>query len=56
MDTYTIMEYNTKTQKYVAIGYTDANNSEQAKLRYIEQSGWRAKRNVLLFAKPPLCR
>jgi hypothetical protein len=56
MDTYTIMQYNTKTKQYTTIGYADASNSEQAKLKYVEQSGWKPERNVLLFAKPPLCR
>jgi len=56
MDTYTIMQYNTKTKKYAEIGYTDASNSEQAKLKYVEQSGWKPERNMLLFAKPPVCR
>jgi len=50
------MQYNTKTREYAEIGHTDAPNSEQAKIKYVEQSGWKPERNMLLFAKPPVCR
>lgn len=56
MDDYTIMEFNTKTHKYTTVGYAIAKNSELAKLKFIEDSGWKPNRNVVLFAKPPLCR
>ena len=53
---YTIMEYNEKTRKYLAIGYQQANSSGEAKLMFLENNTWKPRRGVLLFAKPPLCR
>tara|TARA_B100000131_G_scaffold207090_1_gene199165 strand:- start:511 stop:696 length:186 start_codon:yes stop_codon:yes gene_type:complete len=53
---YTIMEYNQKTMKYIAIGYAFGKTSEEAKLNYIKDNRWRASRDILLFARLPLCR
>ena len=56
METYEIMEYNRETQKYFLIGTIEAESLHTAKDKYIEVFRWKPKPNVLLFAKPPVCR
>ena len=55
-NTYSIMEYNQETQEYIAIGSVEAINIVEAKQKYIEIFKWEPKPNVVLFAKPPICR
>ena len=50
------MEYNEKTRKYTFIGYATAESPSEAKQVYIKENDWKAKKNTLLFAKPPICR
>ena len=57
MMTYTIMEFNTKTKQWKAVGYSDARNSSDAKRYFVTENGWSPENpNVVLFAKPPICR
>ena len=57
MLTYTIMEFNNETKKWKAIGYSDARNSSDAKRYFVTENGWSSDDpNVILFAKPPICR
>ena len=53
---YTIMEYNIETRRYTAIGVSEGHDGKAAKQNYIKKHNWEAKENILLFAKPPLCR
>ena len=53
---YEIMEYNEKTMKYTFVGYATADSPSEAKQVYIKENDWKAKKNTLLFAKPPICR
>ena len=53
---YTIMEYNIETKKYTTIGLSHGAGPRQAKDRYIEKHDWRPRENIILFAKPPVCR
>ncbi len=53
---YTIMEYNTETRQYIAIGIAEGIDGNAAKQNYIKKHGWEARANTMLFAKPPLCR
>ncbi len=55
-NTYSIMEYNQETQEYITIGSVEATNIVEAKQKYIEIFKWEPKPNVVLFAKPPICR
>tara|TARA_Y100001937_G_C6892994_1_gene229916 strand:+ start:273 stop:446 length:174 start_codon:yes stop_codon:yes gene_type:complete len=57
MMTYTIMEFNTKTKQWKAVGYSDARNSSDAKRYFVTENGWSPENpSVVLFAKPPICR
>jgi hypothetical protein len=56
MNTYDIMEYNQETQHYITIGHIQAEGHSEAKQKYIEKFKWEPKPNVVLFAKPPICR
>ena len=57
MLTYTIMEFNNKTKKWKAIGYSDARNSSDAKHYFVTENEWSSDDpNIILFAKPPICR
>ena len=57
MLTYTIMELNNETKKWKAIGYSDARNSSDAKRYFVTENGWSSDDpNIILFAKPPICR
>ncbi len=56
MNTYSIMEYNQRTQEYIIVGSMKANDIIEAKQKYIEIFKWEPKPNVVLFAKPPICR
>ena len=53
---FTIMEYNFETKKYTVIGLSEGMDSNQAKKRFIEKTGWVASECTMLFAKQPLCR
>ena len=53
---YTIMEYNIETRRYVPIGIAEGIDGNAAKKNYIDKHGWTPRENILLFAKPPLCR
>jgi hypothetical protein len=53
---YTIMEYNIETKRYITIGIAEGIDGKTAKESYIKKHGWSPKENVMLFAKPPLCR
>ena len=53
---FTIMEYNFETKKYTVIGLSEGMDSQQAKKKFIEKTGWEATESTMLFAKQPLCR
>ena len=53
---YIIQEYNRKTQKYITIGEAQGTTAEAAKLKFIEQTNWKPRRNIILFVQHPLCR
>ena len=53
---YTIQEYNRQTQKYITIGEASGTSPEAAKLKFIEQTNWKSRRNIILFAQHPICR
>ena len=53
---YTIMEYNIETRKYTTIGIAEGIDGKVAKQNYIDKHGWTPRENIILFAKPPLCR
>ena len=53
---YTIMEYNIETKKYTTIGLSHGPGPQQAKDRYIKEHDWMPRENIILFAKPPVCR
>jgi len=53
---YTIMEYNIETKRYTPIGISEGIDGKAAKANYIRQHGWNPRENIMLFAKPPLCR
>lgn len=57
MMSYTIMEFNTKTKKWKTIGSSDARTSSDAKRYFVTENGWTPEdSNIVLFAKPPICR
>ena len=56
MSDYTIMEYNVQTKKYTRIGMSDGVDSKIAKQNFIDKHSWSPRDNIILFAKPPLCR
>ena len=53
---YTIMEYNIETKRYTTIGVAEGVDGKTAKENYIKQYKWKPRENIMLFAKPPLCR
>ena len=53
---YTIMEYNIETRRYKTIGIAEGIDGKAAKQDYVKKHGWVPRENILLFAKPPLCR
>ena len=53
---YTIMEYNIETKKYTTIGFSEGISPRQAKDSYVKKHGWQPRENIMLFAKPPVCR
>ena len=53
---FIIQEYNRKTQKYITVGDAWASNAEAAKLKFMEQTNWKPRRNIILFVQHPLCR
>ena len=53
---YTIMEYNIETRRYRSIGISEGVDGKEAKEVYVKRHGWEPRENVVLFAKPPLCR
>jgi hypothetical protein len=56
MISYTIFEYNGDTNSYKEVGYADAHDSAQARKLFKRESGWKPKKGIRLFAKPPICR
>ena len=57
MMSYTIMEFNSESNKWKTIGYADANNSTDAKKEFVDKNNWQADNpKIILFAKPPVCR
>ena len=56
MNTYSIMEYNQRTQEYITVGSMTAKDIIEAKQKYIEKFKWEPTPDVVLFAKPPICR
>ena len=53
---FTICEYNTRTQKYITIGEVTAATPEIAKLKFVEETNWKPKRDTTLFVQFPVCR
>tara|TARA_Y100000034_G_scaffold1063_1_gene1323 strand:+ start:194 stop:529 length:336 start_codon:yes stop_codon:yes gene_type:complete len=53
---YTILEHNSTTMDFIAIGGTWATTAEHAKLSFIRETGWQPSRNTCLFAQAPVCR
>ena len=53
---YTIMEYNIETKRYTTIGIAEGIDGNNAKENYIKKHDWRPRVDIILFAKPPLCR
>ena len=56
MSDYTIMEYNLKTREYKPIGLSEGTDGKVAKQNYIDKHDWQPRQDIILFAKPPLCR
>ncbi len=54
---YTIMEYNIETKKYTTVGIAEGIDAKHAKASYVKRHGWEKRdENIMLFAKPPVCR
>ena len=53
---YTIMEYNIETKKYTTVGIAEGIDAKHAKASYVKKHGWHPRENIMLFAKPPVCR
>jgi hypothetical protein len=53
---YTIMEYNIETKKYRTIGIAEGIDARQARASYVKRHKWKPRENIMLFAKPPVCR
>ena len=56
-NSYTIVAYNTKTQKYSKpLAEILATSQQEAKDSFAKTSEWAPKENVILVVKPPICR
>ena len=53
---FTICEYNKRTKKYITIGEVSALTPEIAKLKFVEETNWKPKRDTTLFVQFPICR
>ena len=53
---YTIMEYDMKTGEYTTVGHACGDDSGEAKKRFVEQTKWKPRKGIWLFAKGPVCR
>jgi molecular chaperone DnaK (HSP70) len=51
MKNYLIQEYNRKTKRYRSLGAVLAKTTEEARLKYIELSGWSPTKDFLLHAE-----
>jgi hypothetical protein len=51
-----MMEYNIETRKYTVVGLSEGIDAKEARERYVKKHGWKARENIMLFAKPPVCR
>jgi len=53
---YIIQEYNHETQEYITVGHASGTTADAARLKFIQETNWRTRRNITLWAKPPVCR
>ena len=55
---YTITAYNRDTQTFTTLAHILAENSQDAKEKFIKQSKWKEEtsKNVSLIVQPPICR
>ena len=55
---YTITAYNRDTQTFTTLAHILAENSQDAKEKFIKQSKWKEEtsENVSLIVQPPICR
>ena len=56
MTDYTIMEYNVKLKKYRTIGESKGKDSKEAIANFVEEEEYARKKDVVLFARIPVCR
>ena len=53
---YTIMEYNVKQKRYRAIGAASGEDSKEAIANFIEEEEYQRRKDIVLFARIPVCR
>ena len=54
---YTITAYNRVTQTYLTLAHIVAENSQEAKEKFIEDYYWRqTNKNVSIVVQSPICR
>jgi len=56
MESYTVLEYNIKSKRYRAIGESEGEDSKEAIANFIEEKEYTRRKDVVLFARIPVCR
>ena len=53
---YTIMEYNVKQKRYTTVGEASGKDSKEAIANFIEEEEYQRRKDIVLFARIPVCR
>ena len=53
---YTIMEYNVKQKRYTTVGNASGKDSKEAIANFIEEEEYQRRKDIVLFARIPICR